>query len=408
MKKRIFSRALALLMALSLLSSTAFAATLQDLQDAIDGNTKTGTLIEGSEHENHYGYGDLDEASGNWGIEAWDQDGGRNVQLNEDAVYNDGKDTVLVEIIDDKNVVIDLNGNNIKGDSKYEEVIYVGYGGELTVKGTEPAERTESEEPAPSGDSGEADAPADTANTIIGDIFNDDDGTLTVDKATVKGDISNYGSLTVKNHAKVDGNVSNSGTFYLEDSTVTKTVDNSVGATFNNHNSMVGYGDGGKYTLETLADGKQKLTIYPDETGTIAGETYWFPSSWFDCQGLDASQITEIEIKDGVTSIVDNAFYNCESLKSVTIPDSVTSIEGSAFSGCSSLTSVTIPGSVTSIGQSIFYDCTSLTDVYYEGTQEQWEALSIYASVPDPAAVHYNSAAPAQPEQHEHHRRQRG
>ena len=116
----------------------------------------------------------------------------------------------------------------------------------------------------------------------------------------------------------------------------------------------------------------------------------------------------DVVIPSGVSVIGAAALYGCASLTSVSILNSVTSIMDFALSSCTNLTSVTIPGSVTSIGQSIFYDCTSLTDVYYEGTQEQWEALSIYASVPDPAAVHYNSAAPAQPEQHEHHRRQRG
>ncbi len=73
--------------------------------------------------------------------------------------------------------------------------------------------------------------------------------------------------------------------------------------------------------------------------------------------------ITNIVIKNGVTSIGDFGFFNCRSLKSITIPDSVTSIGDSSFSNCESLTSITIPNSVTSIGNSAFYYCDSLTSI---------------------------------------------
>ena len=71
----------------------------------------------------------------------------------------------------------------------------------------------------------------------------------------------------------------------------------------------------------------------------------------------------DVVIPDGVTSIVDEAFYNCTNLTSVTIPDSVTSIGRSAFYKCSGLTSVTIPNSVTSIGYWAFSYCSGLTNV---------------------------------------------
>ena len=76
------------------------------------------------------------------------------------------------------------------------------------------------------------------------------------------------------------------------------------------------------------------------------------------------SSLTSVTIGNGVTSIGDYAFDHCYSLTSITIPDSVTSIGDYAFSGCSSLTSVTIGKGVTSIGDLAFYDCYSLTSVY--------------------------------------------
>ena len=105
--------------------------------------------------------------------------------------------------------------------------------------------------------------------------------------------------------------------------------------------------------------------------------------------------LTSVTIPDSVTSIGDGAFELCTSLTSVTIPNSVTSIGNWTFSSCDSLTNVTIGSSVTSIGDSAFYDCNGLSDVYYNGTADEWEAITI-GSNNDPllnATIHYNSVS---------------
>ena len=82
----------------------------------------------------------------------------------------------------------------------------------------------------------------------------------------------------------------------------------------------------------------------------------------------DCTSLKSITIGNSVTSIGDWAFYYCDSLTSVTIGNSVTSIGDQAFYYCFSLTSVTIPDSVTSIGESAFSYCRSLTSVYCKPT----------------------------------------
>lgn len=71
--------------------------------------------------------------------------------------------------------------------------------------------------------------------------------------------------------------------------------------------------------------------------------------------------ISSVIIENGVTSIGDYAFSNCN-LTSVTIPDGVTSIGRGAFSSCK-FTSVKIPDSVISIKEYAFVACNYLTSV---------------------------------------------
>ncbi len=72
-------------------------------------------------------------------------------------------------------------------------------------------------------------------------------------------------------------------------------------------------------------------------------------------------------IPNGVTTIGNYTFSDCDNLTGVAIPDSVTTIEDYVFKDCYSLTGVTIPNSITTIGDLVFSGCASLTGVYFRG-----------------------------------------
>ena len=104
-------------------------------------------------------------------------------------------------------------------------------------------------------------------------------------------------------------------------------------------------------------------TLYEDGTLNISGtgEMRGYNAYSIKSPACDNSNIKNVVIEDGITSIGSFAFYGC-SLTNIRIPGSVTSIGNCAIEDCMSLTSVTIPGSVSSIGEYAFRDCRNLTD----------------------------------------------
>lgn len=71
--------------------------------------------------------------------------------------------------------------------------------------------------------------------------------------------------------------------------------------------------------------------------------------------------IKEINVPESVSSIGNNAFFDCLSMESLTLPKySITSIGESAFQNCTSLKSVSLPNTLDSLGEKAFKGCESL------------------------------------------------
>ncbi len=77
----------------------------------------------------------------------------------------------------------------------------------------------------------------------------------------------------------------------------------------------------------------------------------------------DNTEITDLVIPEGITTINKHAFHGCSGLRSVTFPSTLTSIGNLAFYECTNLTNFVFPENLKKIGVWAFYKCTSLTSV---------------------------------------------
>lgn len=96
------------------------------------------------------------------------------------------------------------------------------------------------------------------------------------------------------------------------------------------------------------------------------------------------SQLSSVNISDGVTKIANGAFYESPQLRSVILPASVLSVGESAFYGCSRLQRVDL-SHVRKIGKKAFQDCKALEAVIAnhltEVPQSAFESCTSLASV---------------------------
>jgi hypothetical protein len=87
------------------------------------------------------------------------------------------------------------------------------------------------------------------------------------------------------------------------------------------------------------------------------------------------SDLTGIDIPNGVISIGNDAFFICNDLTgTVTIPETVTSIGSQAFALCSKLSGINCNIPLTSINASAFYQTHANLVIHARASDSTWTA----------------------------------
>ena len=89
-----------------------------------------------------------------------------------------------------------------------------------------------------------------------------------------------------------------------------------------------------------------------------------------------AADITTVVFAEGVTEIGEYAFENT-AITSIVLPEGLTTIPSNAFAGCALLEEVTVPASLTTVEANAADGCTALATIYFDGTEEEFAAISI-------------------------------
>ena len=106
------------------------------------------------------------------------------------------------------------------------------------------------------------------------------------------------------------------------------------------------------------------------ETIDLGESTYNSVSFYYMHNVVGNSTLQLLTVPDGVTTISERAFYDCDKLTTVTIPASVKEIWWESFKNCEAMTTFTIPADskLTKIGREAFARCYKLESIFIPAT----------------------------------------
>ena len=146
--------------------------------------------------------------------------------------------------------------------------------------------------------------------------------------------------------------------------------ENILNESYTNIGIGVAYLDGYYYWVQTFTSDIKKVSteivwnISDDGILEISGigdmENYnENHAPWYS----EKDRIKEVIINNGIKSIGDYAFADCEYIASVKFPETLSKIGTGAFENCSSLDNINFPSKLNEIGDYSFRNCKALSDV---------------------------------------------
>ena len=174
----------------------------------------------------------------------------------------------------------------------------------------------------------------------------------------------------------------------------------------------VGILDDGQYTILGIGECTDSHLVLPGKLTSGHGMEHTIKSISSGAFSTNGA-ITTVTVMKGVEIIESNAFSVCTNLSDINLPSTLTAIKERAFYRCSldslilpsnvkyigdfafadnALTSVVIGDLVEYIGEGAFINNNRLTTVYYEGSEEEFNAIEIGKDAfPESVTVIFNS-----------------
>ena len=140
-------------------------------------------------------------------------------------------------------------------------------------------------------------------------------------------------------------------------------------------------------------------------SGCVSMTTIALPDSLeiIEAAAFGRSRLGEITIPDNVTTIGDNAFYNCSSLAYFSFPLKVTDFSDYLFNGCDHLYTVMIHKDMKEFHENSFYGVNEDCRFFYLGNKEEFATIKGSNYAPRMQMYYYSYNKPSDEENDGHY-----